>query len=95
MAAQVGMGVTRKVSLMPAHVSLVVLTLTCGFGLLTSVRARRGIASVPVDGVRSEIARWSGAPLALLRDTMLLYSRLARFQYHSLAETPENDDSDA
>jgi hypothetical protein len=88
--ARVGRGVARKVSLMPMHVCLVVLVLTCVFGLLASLRAGRG-----VDAVRAQAKRWVRSPLALLRDTMLLYQRLARFQYHSLDEASETDDAGA
>jgi hypothetical protein len=85
-ARRVGLGVARKISLMPVHVSFVVLSLTCVFALAACLRAGRRIASVPDDIIRLQIAGWSRSSLPLLGDTVLLYGRLARFQYYSNRE---------
>jgi hypothetical protein len=79
---------------MPVHVSMVVLTLTCVFGLVASLRSGRSIDRVPDDIVRRHVERWSNSSLALMRDTILLYGRLVRFQYHS-RETSGDDGANA
>lgn len=83
----VGLGVARKISLMPVHVSLVVLTMTCGFALTASCRTGRRMARVPDAFIRRQMAAWSTSVFPLVSDAMLLYGRLARFQYHSRQET--------
>lgn len=88
---EVGLGVARKISLMPVHVSFVVLTLTCGFALAVRLRTGRRVASAPDALIRRQIASWSRAPLSLVSDAMLLYGRLARFQYHSRRDMPGVD----
>lgn len=86
-ATEVGLGVSRKVSLMPVHVSLVVLTLTCAFALAASLRSGRRVSRVPEDVISRQIANWSRSRLPLARDTMLLYARLARFVYYARSES--------
>ncbi len=86
MARTVGLGVARKVSLMPVHVGCVVLLVTCAFALAARLRTGRRMARVPDAVIRGQMAPWSGSPLPLVGDAMLLYGRLARFQYHSHRE---------
>lgn len=90
-AREVALGVARKISLMPVHVSFVVLTLTCGFALTAWLRTGRRMARIPDAVIRRQIASWSSSPLPLVGDAMLLYGRLARFQYHSRQEMPGVD----
>lgn len=86
-ARWVGAGVARKISLMPVHVGFVVLVLTCAFGAVVRVTSGRRVADAPEAVIRRHMHRWSAFPLALVRDAMLLYGRLARFQYQSRRET--------
>ena len=85
MANEVGLGVARKISLMPVHVSLVVLALTCVFAVLASLRSGR-VRCVPEGVIRRQVADWTRSRLSLVSDTMLLYGRLTRFQYYSRSE---------
>ena len=93
-ARWVGLGVARKISLMPVHVSFVVLALTCVFALAACLRTGRRIGSVPNDVLRRQIVSWSRSSLPLFGDTVLLYGRLARFQYYSRGETSGIDGPD-
>jgi hypothetical protein len=86
------LGVARKINLMPVHVSLGVLSLTCVFALAAGLRCRRRVACLPESDLRREIQRWSGSTLPMLSDVMLLYERLAMFQYYSRRETSVIDD---
>lgn len=88
----VGLGVARKINLMPVHVSLVVLSATCVFALATGLRFQRRVARLPESDLRRQIRRWSESALPMASDLMLLYERLARFQYYSGREISVIDD---
>ena len=85
-ARWIGLSVARKISLMPVHVGLVVLGLSCVFVLVACVRSGRGLARVPRNVIRRQIEGWSNSRLPLVGDAMRVYLRLARFQYHSRHE---------